>query len=58
VVDEGSAAVEKRRKEVEYALEHILFPAFRSRILATDEMRSGVIEVADLKGLYRVFERC
>ncbi|KIX04407.1 uncharacterized protein Z518_05275 [Rhinocladiella mackenziei CBS 650.93] len=50
--------VEKRRKEIEHTLEHVLFPAFRSRIVATRGMLKGVIEVANLKGLYRVFERC
>lgn len=48
----------KRRKEIDYTLEHVLFPAFRSRIVATQDMLKGVIEVANLKGLYRVFERC
>lgn len=48
----------KRRTEIEHALEHVLFPAFRSRLLATQEMVQGVVEVANLKGLYRVFERC
>lgn len=52
------AAIEKRRKDIVYALEHVLFPAFRSRILATPAMLKGVVEVANLKGLYRVFERC
>lgn len=56
--EEEEAYTAQRRKEIEYALEHILFPAFRSRLLATKGMVSGVIEVANLKGLYRVFERC
>ncbi|KAI1610779.1 DNA mismatch repair protein MLH1 [Exophiala viscosa] len=56
--DELEAATERRRKELESALEHVLFPAFRSRIVATKGMLKGVIEVANLKGLYRVFERC
>ena len=47
-----------RRKHVERALEHVLFPAFRSRLIATRDLKKGVVEVADLKGLYRVFERC
>lgn len=56
--DDIDTAIEKRRKEIVYALEHVLFPAFRSRILATEAMLKGVVEVANLKGLYRVFERC
>ncbi|KIW34331.1 uncharacterized protein PV07_01115 [Cladophialophora immunda] len=56
--DEVDEATEKRRTELDYALEHVLFPAFRSRIVATQGMLKGVVEVANLKGLYRVFERC
>ncbi|EXJ84643.1 DNA mismatch repair protein MLH1 [Capronia epimyces CBS 606.96] len=50
--------VDERRKELDHALEHVLFPAFRSRLVATQDMLKGVVEVANLKGLYRVFERC
>lgn len=39
-------------------LEHVLFPAFKARLVATKGLLGGVVEVADLKGLYRVFERC
>ncbi|EXJ75376.1 DNA mismatch repair protein MLH1 [Cladophialophora psammophila CBS 110553] len=56
--DDLDEATEKRRTELEHALEHVLFPAFRSRIIATQGMLKGVVEVANLKGLYRVFERC
>lgn len=55
---EDTTYLTKRRTEIEYALEHVLFPAFRSRLLATQGMTQGVVEVANLKGLYRVFERC
>ena len=64
VVDEAVGNLEeikeiKRRKdEVARVLEHVLFPAFRARLVATKGLLSGVVEVADLKGLYRVFERC
>lgn len=51
--------LQARRKEVNRVVEHILFPAFRARLVATKSlMKAGVIEVANLKGLYRVFERC
>jgi DNA mismatch repair protein MLH1 len=55
---EGDSSVAKRRQEMEHILENVLFPAFRSRIVATKVMLKGVVEVANLKGLYRVFERC
>lgn len=48
----------KRRKQLIWCLEHVLFPAFRARLVATQGMLKGVVEVANLKGLYRVFERC
>lgn len=56
--DGGNGEIQGRREEVARVLEHVLFPAFRARLVATRGCLSGVVEVADLKGLYRVFERC
>lgn len=53
-----SQAQSRRRKEISNAVESLLFPAFKARLIATKGMLKGVVEVADLKGLYRVFERC
>ncbi|PQE10261.1 hypothetical protein CJF32_00000803 [Rutstroemia sp. NJR-2017a WRK4] len=51
--------IKQRRDEVRKAVEDVLFPAFRQRLIATRELIGGaVLEVANLKGLYRVFERC
>lgn len=47
-----------RRRHIVRALENILFPAFKARLVATRGLLKGVVEVANLKGLYRVFERC
>lgn len=47
-----------RRERLAWVLEHVLFPAFRARLVATRGLLRGVVECADLKGLYRVFERC
>ncbi|KAJ4322721.1 DNA mismatch repair protein Mlh1 [Neodidymelliopsis sp. IMI 364377] len=47
-----------RRKKVCKALEHVIFPACKARLVATKGLLEGVMEVANLKGLYRVFERC
>lgn len=54
-----SPQMKKRRQHVRWAVEHIFFPAFKARLVATNSlMEGGVLEVASLKGLYRVFERC
>lgn len=51
--------VRARRKHVRWAVEHVFFPAFKARLVATNSlMKDGVLEVANLRGLYRVFERC
>ena len=57
-VEQGRQEIKQRREEIARVLEHVLFPAFRARLVATRALLSGVVEVADLKGLYRVFERC
>lgn len=56
--DEVEAGLEARREDMSRVLEHVLFPAFRARLIATKGLLKGVVEVANLKGLYRVFERC
>ena len=48
-----------RREVVRKAVEERMFPAFASRLVGTKRLMKGaVLEVANLKGLYRVFERC
>jgi DNA mismatch repair protein MLH1 len=47
-----------RRLQVNRAVENIFFPAFKARLVATSGLLKAVVEVANLKGLYRVFERC
>ena len=58
--DEADEDVEMahRRSRLTRMLENVLFPAFRARLVATRSLLKGVIEVANLKGLYKVFERC
>lgn len=55
---EEDAEIAARRNHVNRALENVLFPAFKARLIATRGLLKGVVEVANLKGLYRVFERC
>ncbi|KAI0840974.1 DNA mismatch repair protein MutL [Hypoxylon sp. FL0890] len=51
--------IKARRTQIRRAVEHIFFPAFKARLVATKSfMKGGVLELASLKGLYRVFERC
>ncbi|RYP13702.1 hypothetical protein DL767_010606 [Monosporascus sp. MG133] len=54
-----SDEIKARRADIRRAVEHVFFPAFKARLVATKSfMKAGVLELASLKGLYRVFERC
>ena len=57
-VENEDPLIQARRTQMMRMLEYAVFPAIRSRLVATSRMLKGVVEVADLKGLYRVFERC
>jgi DNA mismatch repair protein MLH1 len=57
-LSEESLSISPRRDELHRAIENILFPAFKARLVATKDLLKGTVEVANLKGLYRVFERC
>ncbi|KAI2732430.1 hypothetical protein CBS147332_1569 [Penicillium roqueforti] len=57
-VEDEDAFVRARRAQMVRMLEYAIFPALRARLVATSRLLRGVVEVADLKGLYRVFERC
>ncbi|KAJ5558490.1 hypothetical protein N7535_008703 [Penicillium sp. DV-2018c] len=56
--EDEDAFVAARRTQMMRMLEYVVFPAMRARLVATSRLLRGVVEVADLKGLYRVFERC
>ncbi|KAJ5952217.1 uncharacterized protein N7479_010630 [Penicillium vulpinum] len=57
-VGDEDAFIAARRVQMARMLEYAVFPALRARLVATSRLLRGVVEVADLKGLYRVFERC
>ncbi|ORY16746.1 histidine kinase-like ATPase [Clohesyomyces aquaticus] len=57
-VTEEDPDIALRRKTIRRAIEYVIFPACKARLVATRGMLKGVMEVANLKGLYRVFERC
>lgn len=40
------------------SFEHTVFPAVRQQLIAPEKLLLEVIQVADLPGLYKVFERC
>lgn len=56
--DDEDEDIRNRRAQIGRMLEYTVFPALRARLVATTRLLRGVVEVADLKGLYRVFERC
>ncbi|KAL8731618.1 MAG: hypothetical protein Q9166_003306 [cf. Caloplaca sp. 2 TL-2023] len=56
--ENGALSSPSSHDEMAQVMEHILFPAFKARLIATRGMLKGVVEVANLKGLYKVFERC
>lgn len=62
-IDPGTSAEEKQlaiqqRDDLNYVLEHTVFPALKKNFVALESLATEVIQVADLPGLYRVFERC
>ncbi|KAF2796256.1 DNA mismatch repair protein MutL [Melanomma pulvis-pyrius CBS 109.77] len=57
IVDEDPE-IALRREKIRRAIEYVIFPACKARLVATRGLLTGVMEVANLKGLYRVFERC
>ncbi|KAF1846707.1 DNA mismatch repair protein MutL [Cucurbitaria berberidis CBS 394.84] len=57
-VAEEDAEIALRRKKLRRVIEYTIFPACKVRLVATAGLLKGVMEVANLKGLYRVFERC
>ena len=40
------------------AVQHVLWPAFRSHLLPPADIASELVQVACLEKLYKVFERC
>lgn len=47
-----------RRDEIASTLEHIIFPSVKRRLLASKKLLQDIVEIANLPGLYKVFERC
>lgn len=47
-----------KRNELNHELENHIFPLLRQKFIATGKTVEDVMEIADLPGLYKVFERC
>ena len=56
--EDEDADLAERRRHLRHAIENVLFPAFKTRLVARKSLLKGTMEIANLKGLYRVFERC
>ena len=58
--NETELLLQRRRDELAWQIEHVVLPAVSQRLVGTRGMveEGGVVEVANLRGLYRVFERC
>jgi len=59
-VDAEEVESDGRSEYVLRAIEEVLFPELRRRFIAVRGLITNkrVVEVADLPGLYRIFERC
>lgn len=57
-VAEEDAEQAARGKQLERVIDNVIFPALKARLIATKGLLKSVVEVANLKGLYKVFERC
>lgn len=49
---------QNRRKEISELLTNVICPAAKMRVLAPKTLLKDVVEIANLPGLYKVFERC
>ncbi|RLV85957.1 DNA mismatch repair protein MLH1 [Meyerozyma sp. JA9] len=56
--DTEAAENSTRRQSVDRVLEYVVFPLMKERFLVPNHLASSIIQIADLPGLYRVFERC
>lgn len=57
-VSEQAFGAMSKIEEINSVLEHDIFPDLRELFIASEDLLCHVIQVADLPGLYKVFERC
>ncbi|CAH2355214.1 DNA mismatch repair protein Mlh1p [[Candida] railenensis] len=56
--DEEKALNDAKRDVLDQELENRVFPSLQQKFIATSDLLEDVMEIADLPGLYKVFERC
>ncbi|ODQ67253.1 DNA mismatch repair protein MutL [Nadsonia fulvescens var. elongata DSM 6958] len=56
--DNDNERVNPRLQSIKHDLERLIFPAIKKRLIGTKTLLKDIVEVANLPGLYRVFERC
>lgn len=56
--EEDSDEYIDEQEQIQTTMKDIIFPAFQKRLIASKSLLDGVVEIANLPGLYRVFERC
>ncbi|RPA82817.1 DNA mismatch repair protein MutL [Ascobolus immersus RN42] len=47
-----------RKLELDQMIEAAIFPAFKRKLAPSSDLLRAISEIANLKGLYRIFERC
>ena len=47
-----------KRDKINGLLENFIFPQLRQKFLVTKNLSDSIIQIADLPGLYKIFERC
>lgn len=58
LTEEEKVTFVTKSDEMSSSLENVLFPCIKRRFLAPRQLLKDVIEIANLPGLYKVFERC
>ena len=58
ISDEKKIDYTNRSEYVSTVLENVIIPCIKRRFLATKNLVRDVVEIANLPGLYKVFERC
>ncbi|KAK9449306.1 histidine kinase-like ATPase [Limtongia smithiae] len=54
----SSTVLEQRRTDLQKSIEHFIFPSVARRLIGAKSLLNAVVEIANLPGLYKIFERC